>query len=67
MILCIQNVLSPDVLGEVNAALEAAAFVEGRVTASEHAKLVKNNLQTCRSTSAPRATPSSRKHSAALF
>jgi PKHD-type hydroxylase len=45
MILCIQNVLAPDVLGEVNAALEAAAFVEGRVTASEHAKLVKNNLQ----------------------
>ncbi len=45
MILCIPTVLSPEVVGKVTALLETARFVDGHVTASEHAKLVKKNLQ----------------------
>ena len=45
MILCVPKVLSPELLSRVRAALEAAPFVDGRMTASEPAKLVKNNLQ----------------------
>ena len=45
MIFCIPAVLSPDVLARVQAALASAPFIDGRATASDHAKLVKKNLQ----------------------
>jgi PKHD-type hydroxylase len=45
VIFCIPNVLAPELLSEVRGGLEEAAFVDGRVTANEPAKLVKHNLQ----------------------
>jgi PKHD-type hydroxylase len=45
VIVCVPNVLSPELLTTVKACLASAPFVDGRVTASEHAKLVKKNLQ----------------------
>ena len=45
MIFCIPAVLAPDVLGKVQAALASAPFIDGRATASDHARLVKKNLQ----------------------
>jgi PKHD-type hydroxylase len=45
MIVCIPNVLSPEQLAAVTQRLESAPFVDGRATASEHAQMVKKNLQ----------------------
>jgi len=45
MILCIGNVLSPEELQQVNSQLKTADFVDGKLTAGWHAKLVKNNEQ----------------------
>jgi PKHD-type hydroxylase len=45
MILCIGNVLAPDMLAEIGRELGAATFVDGAATAGWHARLVKRNQQ----------------------
>jgi PKHD-type hydroxylase len=45
MIFSIPQVLTPEELIAINAILEAAEFVDGKLTAGWHAKLVKNNQQ----------------------
>lgn len=45
MLLCIANVLTPDELRVINAHLAVAEFVDGKITAGWHARLVKHNLQ----------------------
>ena len=45
MIFTINQVLSPDELLEINRVLEQGEFVDGKLTAGWHAKLVKNNHQ----------------------
>lgn len=45
MIFCIDNVLSPDELQSINSSLANAQFVDGKLTAGWHAKLVKENQQ----------------------
>lgn len=45
MILCIGNVLTPEELAFVAAKLETAEFVDGKITAGWHARLVKHNTQ----------------------
>jgi len=45
MILCMSNVLTPDELTQVLTTLQKADFVDGKLTAGWHARLVKNNLQ----------------------
>lgn len=45
MIFTINQILSPDELLEINRVLEQGEFVDGKLTAGWHAKLVKNNQQ----------------------
>ena len=45
MIFTIDRVLSPDEIAEIRQVLEQAEFVDGKLTAGWHAKLVKNNQQ----------------------
>ncbi|WP_319422393.1 Fe2+-dependent dioxygenase [Pleurocapsa sp. FMAR1] len=45
MIFSIEQILSPDELAEIKQVLEQAEFVDGKLTAGWHAKLVKNNQQ----------------------
>ena len=45
MIFSIDRVLSPDELAEIRQVLSQAEFVDGKLTAGWHAKLVKNNQQ----------------------
>lgn len=45
MILCIPRVLAPDQLTRIVGTLQSAPFVDGRVTANEHAGSVKENMQ----------------------
>ena len=45
MIFAIADVLSSDELTEINSILSKAEFVDGKLTAGWHAKLVKNNQQ----------------------
>jgi PKHD-type hydroxylase len=45
LIVCVPNVLSPELLNAVRGGLASASFIDGRATASEHVKLVKQNLQ----------------------
>ena len=45
MLMCIANVLTVDELTTVVAELEKATFVDGKLTAGWHARLVKNNTQ----------------------
>ncbi len=45
MIFTISNLLSPEDLKEITAILETAEFVDGKLTAGWHAKLVKQNQQ----------------------
>lgn len=45
MILCIADILAPADLGAIRAALEGAAFADGRATAGWHAREVKRNEQ----------------------
>lgn len=45
MILCIGNVLTEDELATITEKLQTAEFVDGKVTAGWHARLVKNNTQ----------------------
>ncbi len=45
MIFSIDNVFSPDEVSEIKQILERAEFVDGKLTAGWHAKLVKNNQQ----------------------
>jgi PKHD-type hydroxylase len=45
MIFTISNVLNKEDLAEINSKLAKADFVDGRLTAGWHAKLVKNNQQ----------------------
>ena len=45
MIFSIDNVISPEQLTEIEQVLEQAEFVDGKLTAGWHAKLVKNNQQ----------------------
>ena len=45
MIFSIDNILSPDRLVEIRQVLDRAEFVDGKLTAGWHAKLVKNNQQ----------------------
>ncbi|MDJ0589066.1 MAG: Fe2+-dependent dioxygenase [Pleurocapsa sp. MO_226.B13] len=45
MIFSIDNLLSPDEIGEIRQILDRAEFVDGKLTAGWHAKLVKNNQQ----------------------
>lgn len=45
MILCIGNVLSADELAEITSQLKTAEFVDGKLTAGWHARLVKHNTQ----------------------
>jgi PKHD-type hydroxylase len=45
MILCMGNVLTLDDLDQVTTALQKAEFVDGKLTAGWHARLVKHNLQ----------------------
>ena len=45
MIFAIAGVLSSDELTEINSTLSKAEFVDGKLTAGWHAKLVKNNQQ----------------------
>ncbi|MGL5795278.1 MAG: Fe2+-dependent dioxygenase, partial [Waterburya sp.] len=45
MIFSIDGILSHDELVEIKQVLETAEFVDGKLTAGWHAKLVKNNRQ----------------------
>lgn len=45
MIFSIDHILSPDELAEITKVLSKAEFVDGKLTAGWHAKLVKNNQQ----------------------
>ena len=45
MIFAIADILSSDELTEINSTLSKAEFVDGKLTAGWHAKLVKNNQQ----------------------
>lgn len=45
MIFTIPDILPPDELNEITAILEQAEFVDGKLTAGWHAKLVKHNQQ----------------------
>ena len=45
MIFTINQILSPDEITEIKQVLERAEFVDGKLTAGWHAKLVKNNQQ----------------------
>ena len=45
MIFSIDNILSPDYIAEIKQVLKQAEFVDGKLTAGWHAKLVKNNQQ----------------------
>ena len=45
MIFPIPQVLSPEALGQIGTAIEAAAFIDGSATATDYAKRVKRNLQ----------------------
>ena len=45
MIFAIEQILSPDELTEIKQVLSRAEFVDGKLTAGWHAKLVKNNRQ----------------------
>ncbi len=45
MIFSIDHLLSPDELANITQVLEQAEFVDGKLTAGWHAKLVKNNQQ----------------------
>ncbi|NJN86434.1 MAG: Fe2+-dependent dioxygenase [Leptolyngbyaceae cyanobacterium SL_7_1] len=45
MILCIGNVLTPAELEEIISQLKTAEFVDGKLTAGWHARLVKHNTQ----------------------
>jgi PKHD-type hydroxylase len=45
MILCIDNVLTPEELQSIQSSLNNAEFVDGKLTAGWHAKLVKDNQQ----------------------
>ncbi len=45
MIFSIDHILSPDELADIKEVLEHAEFVDGKLTAGWHAKLVKNNQQ----------------------
>jgi PKHD-type hydroxylase len=45
MIFSIDNIISPDELTEIKQVLAQAEFVDGKLTAGWHAKLVKNNQQ----------------------
>lgn len=45
MIFSIDQILSPDELAEIKQILSQAEFVDGKLTAGWHAKLVKNNQQ----------------------
>ena len=45
MIFTIDQILNPDELTEIKQALSRAEFVDGKLTAGWHAKLVKNNQQ----------------------
>ena len=45
MIFSIEQIFSPDELAEIRQILEKAEFVDGKLTAGWHAKLVKNNQQ----------------------
>ena len=45
MIFSIDNIISPDEIAEMKQILEQAEFVDGKLTAGWHAKLVKNNQQ----------------------
>ena len=45
MIFSINSILSPEEIGEIEQILKQAEFVDGKLTAGWHAKLVKNNQQ----------------------
>ena len=45
MIFTINQILSPDEITEIEQVLEQAEFIDGKLTAGWHAKLVKNNQQ----------------------
>ncbi len=45
MIFSIDSILSPEEIAEIKQILEQAEFVDGKLTAGWHAKLVKNNQQ----------------------
>lgn len=45
MIFSIDNIISPDELTEIKQVLAQAEFIDGKLTAGWHAKLVKNNQQ----------------------
>ncbi len=45
MLLCIANVLTPDELNLIVSKLATAEFVDGKITAGWHARLVKHNTQ----------------------
>ena len=45
MIFSIDNILSPEEINETKQVLEQAEFIDGKLTAGWHAKLVKNNQQ----------------------
>lgn len=45
MIICIANVLTTDELQAIRSQLESAHFIDGKVTAGWHARLVKQNTQ----------------------
>jgi len=45
MILCIGNILTPEQVSRISAALDDGQFEDGRKTAGWHARLVKNNEQ----------------------
>ncbi|GAA0846761.1 Fe2+-dependent dioxygenase [Marinobacter szutsaonensis] len=45
MILCIGNILTPEQVSRIRAALDDGQFEDGRKTAGWHARLVKNNEQ----------------------
>ena len=45
MIFSIEQIFSPDELAEIRQVLDRAEFVDGKLTAGWHAKLVKNNQQ----------------------
>jgi len=45
MIFSIDHIFSPDEVAEIKQSLEQAEFIDGKLTAGWHAKLVKNNQQ----------------------
>jgi PKHD-type hydroxylase len=51
MIFSINDILNPEVLNEIVSTLNGAEFVDGKLTAGWHAKLVKNNRQLKKGTS----------------